>query len=36
MPNAVNCQDVVLLATRPTTKLEDTPCRMSAVVYSVY
>ena len=34
--NAVNCYGVELLATRPTTKLEDTPCRMSAVVYSIY
>ena len=32
--NAVSCYGVELLATRPTTKLEDTPCRKSAVVYS--
>ena len=34
--NAVSCYGVEMLATRPTTKLEDTPCRMSAVVYSIY
>jgi hypothetical protein len=34
--NAVSCYGVELLATRPTTKLEETPCRMSAVVYLVY
>jgi len=34
--NAVSCYGVELLASRPTTKLEVTPCWMSAVVYSVY
>ena len=34
--NAVSCYGVELLAIRPNSKLEDTPCRISAVVYSVY
>jgi len=34
--NAVSCYGVELLATLATTKLEDTPCRMSVAVYSVY
>ena len=34
--NAGRCYGVELLGTRPTTKLEDTPCRMSVAVYSVY
>jgi len=33
---AVSCQVVDFLATRPTIKLEDTPCRVSAAVYSIY
>jgi len=33
---AVSCQVVDILASRPTIKLEDTPCRVSAAVYSIY
>jgi len=34
--NAVSYYDVELLATRPPTKLENTPYLMSATAYSVY
>ena len=34
--NAVSCYGIELLATRPTTQLEDIPCRMSVAVYSLY
>jgi hypothetical protein len=34
--NAVSCYGVEFFATRPNKKLEDTPRRMLAVVYSVY
>jgi len=33
--NAVSCYDVDLAA-RSTTKLEDSPCRMSVTAFSVY
>ena len=34
--NAVSCYVVELLGSRPTTKPEDAPCQISAVVCSVY
>jgi hypothetical protein len=35
MLDAVRCCGLKLLATRPSTKLEDTPCRMSVFLFSI-
>ena len=34
--NAVNCYGYEMLAPRENSKLEDTPCRLSATVFSIY
>ena len=34
--NAVSCYRYQLLAPRENSKLEDTPCRLSATVFSIY
>ena len=34
--NAVSCYRYQLLASRENSKLEDTPCRLSATVFSIY